>query len=433
MKQYAPILERPASLSNHTTQNSHGTGQATGRGNQAILEQVLREVQGLSDDTTTPTTTAPWKLVHSWAPQEQEQSKPSSKRKHALGSAEKQRDESSYSSQNGDNDGDKVRNRDDSFPNDPRTWRDSDLDGVGDALDHFPKDPKEWFDSDADGKGDNTDKEFTGPARKMSVDKYMGDGTYGQQVRFDMTMNPNKEINIELRVKLNGPQNTKTQAEWEKSCEKMWSQGGIKLDVKWVKSGAHKEVGVSRGSGRANSGHWYTQDDGLTVAHEVGHLLGLNDEYADGNDSHRLIGEEDSVMRIVWGEPRPYPRHIDWLKRFWDPKKSKPVAGSSEQKMGEDSHRKEESGSGGREESTGAVTPPSGYQKYLASRESYRERFAKKIDGNGYIAHHQGTWLEWVENVSDTTLKMRHPDTGDVLIVEASELAIVKADNAETR
>ena len=152
-------------------------------GNQALQEQLLGELKKLSEETaptseTAPPRALPWQQVYAWSPPEPSPS--SSKSKHALGSAKKQSDESTYSSRNADNDGDRIRNRDDRFPNDPRTWRDSDQDGVGDALDHFPKDPSEWFDSDADGSGDNTDKEFTGPARKMSVDRHIGDGTYGQ-------------------------------------------------------------------------------------------------------------------------------------------------------------------------------------------------------------------------------------------------------------
>jgi len=394
-------------------------------GNQELLEQVRSDLQRLSDKTTDSTHDSGAEEQLPWAPARAASD-------HTLGAAKSQQDESSYNNRSGDNDGDTIRNRDDRFPNDPRTWRDSDLDGVGDAVDHFPKNAKEWFDSDADGIGDNSDKEFTGKARQMSLDKYMGDGVYGQQVRYDMLMRPDKTINIKLRVRLSGARNAKTEASWEKKCEEMWSQGGINLDIQWVDSQeeAHKTVSVSRGSGRANSAHWYSEDDSLTVAHEVGHLLGLNDEYQDGNDSDRLIGESDSVMRVVWGKPRPYPRHIEWIKRFWDPKKSKPVidslkSDSKEKKEDvavEDTDEKKQDTA-----SVETVTAPAGYQKYLASQNSYRECFAKSLTDNQYIASHRGVWLTWVENIDESTLKMRDPTSGQELIVKAAELAVVKA------
>ena len=60
----------------------------------------------------------------------------------------------------GDLDGDKTKNKDDAFPNDPNETKDSDGDGVGDNADKYDNDPLNWSDNDGDGKADQTKDAF---------------------------------------------------------------------------------------------------------------------------------------------------------------------------------------------------------------------------------------------------------------------------------
>lgn len=83
-------------------------------------------------------------------------------------------------------------------------------------------------------------------------------------------------------------------ARWKSGIEHAWShqfacckgpdcsnRRDITLTVNWVGSGEHLIVRVKRGAGRSNLQLWHTDDSGRVAAHEVGHLLGHVDEYAD--------------------------------------------------------------------------------------------------------------------------------------------------------
>jgi hypothetical protein len=62
---------------------------------------------------------------------------------------------------------------------------------------------------------------------------------------------------------------------------------------------------------RANSGHYETAIAPSTLVHEVGHLMGLPDEYKDPNYPFSPLGEHDSIMNNS-NNPSSvlYPRHI---------------------------------------------------------------------------------------------------------------------------
>ena len=69
---------------------------------------------------------------------------------------------------------------------------------------------------------------------------------------------------------------------------------------------AHTRVAVHPGSGGANQVNWYTQSHPTTHAHELGHGMGLMDEYVDpraftrggGNTSN--VHTDDSLMGDYW-------------------------------------------------------------------------------------------------------------------------------------
>ena len=167
------------------------------------------------------------------------------------------------------------------------------------------------MDSDCDGVGDEADDSFDGEV-EVEVDYPWSDGVYGWHSKFDLTTTGEGEMTATVKVYLDGPAvSDEKLAEWSEAAEEMWSNDQLSVDLVFVddEDDAHSTVTLSAGSGRANAGHFYADDDGTTVAHEIGHHMGLVDEYVDANDPDRFIGESDSIMRVVWSSPRSYPRH----------------------------------------------------------------------------------------------------------------------------
>ena len=362
-------------------------------------------------------------------------------------------DFNSYTRANGDNDGDGVKNKYDAFPNESRDHKDTDGDGVGDNLDHFPEDPKEWFDSDCDGKGDNSDDTYDGPGIVSKASWFSSDGRYGTNVKFTIVMTPDKVAHIKLKVKLTGKRDSKREAEWEKEVEEMWSNDRMKLDLEYVSSGGDVSVHVSRGDGRTNSGHYYTGDNGATIAHETGHLLGLNDEYHDSSDRDRLIGEEDSLMRWQWNKPKVYQRHVDQILANFDcdnarkateddidPSWAQASTGTGGDTSTDDTGtdttgththththaHDEETEETARERAQ--VHPPDGTSKYLASRQSYQDSFVRVDGEDTFMVHANGEWWTWQQTLSNGSVSVVHPQTGETAEFETSELSEVVAD-----
>ena len=235
------------------------------------------------------------------------------------GQEQDQVDESAYDDPTGDNDGDGYINSDDAFPNDERAWDDTDGDGFGDQVDAFPDNPEEWRDSDCDGVGDNEDEAFDGGPKTASVAYESSDGVYWQDVAFDMRMNPDGTLNIHLKVQLDGHRDADMERRWEAFVEETWTSADEKfaLDLDFVSEGGHTQVTVIDGEGHSDSGTYFTAEDDLVIAHEISHHLGLNDEYEDEADPDRLIGEEDSLLRINWDDARLYPRHFAFVRKHW--------------------------------------------------------------------------------------------------------------------
>ncbi|MCB9741705.1 MAG: hypothetical protein H6741_02255 [Alphaproteobacteria bacterium] len=65
----------------------------------------------------------------------------------------------------------------------------------------------------------------------------------------------------------------------------------LQVEVEFVGpgEGAHLEVAVHPGDGRAHQSKWYVEGHAVTHAHELSHQLGLLDEYQDGPDAHGRI------------------------------------------------------------------------------------------------------------------------------------------------
>lgn len=92
----------------------------------------------------------------------------------------------------------------------------------------------------------------------------------------------------------------------------------VKVDIKFVESGAHHTVNLFKGAGRANARNWTrVKTRANSYAHETGHLLGWYDEYAGGavGSAPRWKIQATGVMSSGLVVPKEYYWDFrDWLK-----------------------------------------------------------------------------------------------------------------------
>jgi len=87
---------------------------------------------------------------------------------------------------------------------------------------------------------------------------------------------------------------------WKNGIENKWSNkfdccsgrehiSTVIVTIKFVTNGEHLRVRIRSGRGRGNRTTWFEGSSGNTAAHEIGHQLGLIDEYADPNVPNREV------------------------------------------------------------------------------------------------------------------------------------------------
>lgn len=146
------------------------------------------------------------------------------------------------------------------------------------------------------------------------------------------------EIDLDIRLIGADPGETIKRA-WEEGAEEMWSDQydiihdgvsyNVVLDLEFVDDGGNTTILVKEGEGRYSvgipHGVWYThgvlgwgadyRDE--CVAHEVGHLLGLYDEYEGGAlDPSNPVIDYTSIMGSLDGVPkeRHFRKILEWLE-----------------------------------------------------------------------------------------------------------------------
>ena len=85
------------------------------------------------------------------------------------------------------------------------------------------------------------------------------------------------------------------------------TQKPLRFRVRFVESGEHSVITIRPGRGRAVQNEWNARADHNTIAHELGHHVGLDDEYVDPKVGARAtrrspgVHHDDSLMATTKG------------------------------------------------------------------------------------------------------------------------------------
>lgn len=181
------------------------------------------------------------------------------------------------------------------------------------------------------------------PISNITVQKVQGSRSsppYGWTYAYDIGFS-NLEVNVGIGIRLTGYTPSSTlKAVWENGIESMWgrqfdiidTEGSfdyhyhVNFDVRfydYTTSSAYHTVTVTNGTGSGNMLNWYTTSawgeyyNGAYVAHEVGHMFSLYDEYSGGavNPTNPIIDYSSIMGSLAEGaKDRHYNPFLSWLQ-----------------------------------------------------------------------------------------------------------------------
>jgi hypothetical protein len=179
----------------------------------------------------------------------------------------------------------------------------------------------------------------------QTVQGYRSSPPYGWTYAFDIGFS-NLELNVGINIRLVGANpGASLLSVWENGIQNMWSRrydiidetGGpqydhfhyhVNFDVVFPvdpSASVHHTVTVITGQGGGNMLTWYTTSEwgsaynGPYVAHEVGHMFSLYDEYPGGaQDPASPIVDYGSIMGSLaaGAKERHYEPFLDWLQQM---------------------------------------------------------------------------------------------------------------------
>ncbi len=145
----------------------------------------------------------------------------------------------------------------------------------------------------------------------MTVSNQVSDGPYGWTSSYALEIS-DRECTVTVNVKVNpDPGVTAQQVARVKSVtanefaryydsrfnlvDAAGDSRSLRVRLNYVDSGEHLTVALHAGEGRNNLSNWFVVSDGITRAHEMGHQLGLKDEYVDATVPNRATATSPGV------------------------------------------------------------------------------------------------------------------------------------------
>jgi hypothetical protein len=201
-------------------------------------------------------------------------------------------------------------------------------DAVADAVVQG-KSAEPILDQMAGGGARETVQKKSAAVQRTLVSKQITDGPYGWTSAYDVLFDDaTHECRISVRVKLTpenatvtaadvtriqGVAQTQFQAIWDNKFKITDSGTGVqyrlRLALAFVDANEHVAVTLHPGAGRDDRRNWYVQQiDNVTLAHELGHQLGLKDEYVDpavparADASGAGVHQDHSIMGDYYAE-----------------------------------------------------------------------------------------------------------------------------------
>ena len=208
------------------------------------------------------------------------------------------------------------------------------------------------------------------------VDEKIKDGKYGWKAGYDVKFGKSDcqvtikaKINAQTGVTIEDVTNVKKQT--RSAFSSMWNNKfkitdkgekktyPLKFAVVFTSSNPHLTIKLHKGAGRDNLSNWYVNSDDQTRAHELGHQLGLRDEYIDSGVDNRKdskaggVYTDNSIMGNFYNEGKgkaaPKLRHGNQIAGMIGEATGRDVSASMAKgvKKGESMHEKDEHKDGG--------------------------------------------------------------------------------------
>lgn len=156
-------------------------------------------------------------------------------------------------------------------------------------------------------------KKKTAPPGPTQVSTKISDAPYGWWAKYEVTF-VGAECRLNVKVRLvpgagvSAADVTRVQTQTSEAVTRIWDRRfvitdttthkhhALRVGITFVTSGEHLTVNLNAGSGHADLSDWYVAGAANSRAHEIGHQLGLKDEYVSATAASRATPTSPGVF-----------------------------------------------------------------------------------------------------------------------------------------